>query len=109
MLCDALLFALFGSEVEVAAVNVAVPVVPPASALYCELITTNWPGLSVPRAHGYGVVQAPLFETNEIDEEFVAESVTPVAADGPLFCTLTVRTKFEPVEPVDGPLTLTAT
>src|SRR5436305_5782754 len=72
-------------------------------------MVTNWPGLSVPRAQGYGVLQAPLLETKEIDGELVDDSVMPVAAEGPLFCTLTVSTKPEPAEPVEGPVTETAT
>ena len=43
----------------------------------------------MPSEHGYGVVHAPVFETNVNPAGVGSVTVTPVASDGPAFVTVT--------------------
>ena len=56
----------------------------------CVEITADAPDASVPSAHGNAVVQAPEFATNERPAGAGSATETPVAAEGPLFTTVSV-------------------
>src|SRR5262249_49903475 len=91
VVADALLFDPTGSLVaeETVAVLVMFPLnTGPVEKV--EVMVADCPEFRVPRLQGYAVVHAPLFETNDIDAGVGSLITTLVAADGPLFVTVTV-------------------
>src|ERR1051325_2877490 len=86
------LFVALASKVELLTVAVLELVVPAkfGGTLYVVVITAICDGLSVPRAHGYVPVQAPLFPTNVRPVGVGSSTKTFAAASGPLFLTVTV-------------------
>src|ERR1051325_1340738 len=86
------LFVALASKVELLTVAVLEIVVPAkfGGTLYVVVITAICDGLSVPRAHGYVPVQAPLFPTNVRPVGVGSSTKTFAAASGPLFLTVTV-------------------
>src|SRR4029077_20792270 len=101
-----LLFVGFRSAVELLTVEVFEIVVPAklTGTLYVEVIVTLCDGLSVPSAHGYGPLHAPLFETKLRPVGGGALTKTFAADSGPLFVTVTVSTMLEPGVVVAGPV-----
>ena len=57
---------------------------------YVEVMLTICPFVIVPGAHGYAVVQPPLFEMNVNAAGVGSATVTLEADDGPLFVTVIV-------------------
>src|SRR5437879_1106375 len=55
----------------------------PWSTWYFDVMVTLCPGASVPRLHGYGVVQPPLFERNVVPTGVGSLTTTFCAAFGP--------------------------
>ena len=50
-------------------------------------IVALWPEASAPRAHGNGVVHAPVVLTNVRPGGVTSATVTPAASFGPVFVT----------------------
>src|SRR5205085_6356862 len=91
----AALFVLFGSFsfADTVVVFVTLPL-KFGDVLYVDVIVAVCPFVSVPRLHGYALVQAPLLETKVRFAGVGSDTVTPVAVDGPLFVTAIVKTTF---------------
>jgi hypothetical protein len=72
--------------------------VPVAAGLtaYVLVIVRTCPAVIVPRLHGNGVAQAPLFETNVVCAGVGSATVTFAASEGPLFVTVIVYVAFCP-------------
>ena len=87
----ALLFVLFvsGVVVDTVAVFVTLPL-KVGDVLYVDVIVTGEPTATVPRLHGYALVQPPEFETNVRFAGVGSLTTTFAADDGPLFVTVTV-------------------
>src|SRR4051794_16244484 len=83
------LSAIFGSP-SMAEAEAVFTIAPPAydgGTLYIEVSVTDWPAVSVPITHGNDVQVEPVTERKAIPVGVGSETVTPVAVDGPLFCT----------------------
>src|SRR6266498_2201572 len=95
------LFEVFGSFVDEATVAVLLtePVAFDGSAK-AEVMVTLWPGVSVPRAQGNDVVQAPLLPAKVVPAGVGSSTVTLAASEGPLFVTVIVNVAFWPATAV---------
>ena len=82
----------FRSAVELLTVAVFEIVVPAklAGTLYVDVIVTLCDGFSVPSAHGYGPLHAPLFETKVRPAGVGSLTWTFAAGEGPRFETVIV-------------------
>src|SRR3954452_11327798 len=83
------LSAMFGSP-SIADAEAMFTTAPPeydGGTLYIDVNVTDWPALSVPIEHGNDVHVEPVTERKAIPVGVGSETVTPLAVDGPLFCT----------------------
>src|SRR5437660_12363133 len=83
------LSAMFGSP-STADTEAVLTIAPPEyefGTLYIDVSVTDWPALSVPIEHGNDVQVEPVTERKAMPVGVGSETTTPVAVDGPLFCT----------------------